>query len=238
MTAPPGSSADHTAQPTEAASVRLAGQHAFLLSEVTARAQDVLGAADQGTWPAAQLHRFLDYLHLEVLRQLTDEEWLVFRAYHRDPQDLAPLHQDHVQLRAAIEALTAASEDAQSPQELATAVRDLITALAHHHAGGERILGSDTPSTTALGSTPHTWYALTEGRIIDLDTLPGAHGLDAALGRLLRLRGGEEVELRASTDPFPIWRRLATADPGGYGFSYLHKGPPQWRAQISRRTGR
>jgi len=146
-----------------------------------------------------------------VLRQVTDEEWLLFRTYHHDPQDLTPLRQEHLKLRGAIEALTAASPDAQSPQQLAAAVRELLTALARHVVEEERILGIDAeaPSTTALGSTPHTWYALTEGAIIDLDTLPGAQGVDAVLGRLLRLRGGEEVELRASADPFPIWRRLA-----------------------------
>jgi hypothetical protein len=94
------------------------------------RAGNLLTEADQGGWPDTELHQFLDYLHLEVLRQVTDEEWLLFRTYHHDPQDLAPLHQDHLQLRGAIEALTAASVDTQSPQQLAAAVRELITALA------------------------------------------------------------------------------------------------------------
>lgn len=236
MTTRPADSDAEIPPPGQAASADLAGQHAFLLNEVNARARNLLSEADQGRWPAAELHRFLDYLHLEVLRQLTDEEWLVFRRYHQDPQNLAPLHEEHLQLRATIEALTAASADVEAPQELAAAIRQFIAALEAHVAEGQRVLGADASSTTALGSVPHTWYALTEGEVIDLDSLPGAQGVDAALGRLLRLRPGEEVELRASTDPRPIWRRLAMADPGGFGFSYVQQGPRQWRAQVSRRS--
>jgi uncharacterized protein (DUF2249 family) len=222
--------------PSEPASVHLTGQHAFMVSEVNARARDVLSEADRGRWPSVKLHQLLNYLHLEVLRQLTDEEWLVFRTYHQDPTDLAPLRAQHLQLRGAIESLTAASPDAQTPAELAAAVRRFIAALESHVAEGQRLLGPDAPSTTALGGVPHTWYALTEGDVVDLDSLPGAQGVDAALARLLRLRSGEAVELRASTDPRPIWRRLAMADPGGYGFRYLQQGPPQWRTQIVRRS--
>jgi uncharacterized protein (DUF2249 family) len=70
---------------------------------------------------------------------------------------------------------------------------------------------------------------------VDLADLPGPLGVDAVVSRLLRLRAGEQVELRANTDPAPIWRRLAMGDPGGYGFSYLARGPGQWRVQVTRR---
>jgi uncharacterized protein (DUF2249 family) len=44
------------------------------------------------------------------------------------------------------------------------------------------------------------------------------------------------VELRCSSDPSPLWQRLARADPGGYGLAYLERGPQRWRLQITRRT--
>lgn len=49
------------------------------------------------------------------------------------------------------------------------------------------------------------------------------------------MRAGEQLELHASSDPYPVWRRAALDDPGGYGFTYLQTGPPQWRVQLDRR---
>lgn len=216
----------------------LPDQHDYLLNEVSVRATALLAHADDGDWPDAELYQLLDYLHLEVLRQINDEEWLLFRNYHQDPKDLTPLRQDHLALRELIDTLTAAASDTHSPAQLAALVRELIAALHTHIATEERVLGSDagSPSTTAMGAVPHSWYALTEGSVIDLDALPGPQGVDAALGRLLRLRRGEEVELSSSSDPFPLWRRLAMTDPAGYGFTYLQQGPAQWRAAIIHRA--
>jgi uncharacterized protein (DUF2249 family)/ElaB/YqjD/DUF883 family membrane-anchored ribosome-binding protein len=217
----------------------LTGEHALLLDEVTARAADLLAEADQDRWPQGELQYLLDYLHLEVLRQVVDEEWLLFRNAHNDSQKVSQLRQDHQELRRVIEGLanSAASAGQQSPHQLAATIRDLLTKLRTHIGAEEQALGADaeSPSTSALGRTSHTWYEFTDGPIIDLDNLPGPQGVDAVLGRLLRLRVDEQVDLRASSDPLPIWRQLAMADPGGYGFSYLQQGPPQWRVQITRR---
>lgn len=217
----------------------LSAEHALLLTEVSARSTDVLAEADQGHWPQRELQQLLDYLHLEVLRQVTDEEWLLFRSSHHDPQGLERLRQDHLELRRLIEVLADSAADAsrQSPDQLAATTRFLLAKLQAHIGAEEQVLETDdaTPSIGALGRTPHTWYALTEAPLIDLDDLPGPQGADAVLGRLLRLRGGEQVDLRASSDPLPIWRRLAMADPDCYGFDYLEEGPPQWRVQITRR---
>lgn len=218
----------------------LTGEHALLLAAVTARASAVLDGADDDRWPQEDLQELLDYLHLEVLRQIVDEEWLLFRNRHNDAEQVAKLYRDHVQLRSQIEVLAdaAGTLDRPTPSHLAVLTRDLLSALQDHIGAEDHVLSSDSspPSTSALGRTPHAWYELTDGPVIDLDALPGPRGIDAVLGRALRLRRGEVVELQASSDPLPIWRQLAGRDPGGYGFDYLQQGPPEWRVRITRRA--
>lgn len=218
----------------------LTGEHALLLGAATSRANAVLADADQDRWPTDALPQFLDYLHLEVLRQVVDEEWLLFRNSRHDPEQLSELRADHQELRRLIDDLGEAATDIadRSPRRLAQTTRELLTKLQSHITAEEQALGGDSvgpSSMSSLGSTPHAWYALIAGDVIDLDAVPGPQGTDAALGRLLRLRAGERLELHASSDPYPIWRRLSLADPGGYGFTYLQTGPPQWRVQLERR---
>ena len=210
------------------------------MAAASSRANDVLAEADQDRWPSDALQHFLDYLHLEVLRQVVDEEWLLFRNSHHAPQQLTKLREDHLELRRLIDDLNeAATNDVdRSPQRLTKVTRELLAKLQAHIDSEQQILADSTtelPSMSALGSIPHSWYSLTAGAVIDLDAAPGPQGVDAALGRMLRLRVGEQLELRASSDPYPIWRRLARADPGGYGFTYPQIEPPQWRVQLDRR---
>lgn len=240
MPTPTQPAEDDAQLPAESTPSTLPAEHDLLLAAVTARSADLLAEADQGRWPHRELQQLLDYLHLEVLRQVVDEEWLLFRDSHHDPQSLNQLRRDHQKLRRLIEDLVdaAARVDQRSPTQLASTTRDLLENLRTHLDAEEKVFGADAepPSTSALGSTPHTWYELIEGSLIDLDTVPGPQGVDAVLGRLLRLRGGEQVDLQASSDPLPLWRQLAMADPGGYGFCYLEQGPPQWLVQITRRA--
>lgn len=158
---------------------------------------------------------------------------------HQGPADLAPLRQDHLDLRGTIEELAdmAGGGADGSATELSRTTRNLLVRLdAHIRAEHDLLIAHDeAPSTASLGSRPHAWYGLTEGPVVDLADLPGPLGVDAVMSRLLRLRAGERVELRANTDPAPIWRRLAMSDPGGYGFRYLARGPAQWRVHVTRR---
>lgn len=125
----------------------------------------------------------------EVLRQIVDEEWLLFCDSHHDPQNLVQLRREHQELRRLIEVLdnAAASTGEQSPNHLAVTTRDLLTKLGTHMGAQEQVLGTDAepPSTSALGSSPHTWYEFTNGPLVDLDNLPGPQGVDAALSRML-----------------------------------------------------
>lgn len=217
----------------------------MLLRQAHRRAQSVLTAADTGNWPERELHELLHYLRLEVLRQVVDEEWLLFRAAHHAPDELALLRRDHLELRLAVDAL-AATEGGRTtrgplaPHELAEITTNVLAQLEAHLAAEEKLLaasGKPVPGVTTLGGKPHEWYALTEGPMIDLEQLPGERGADAALDRLLRLRPGEHVELRCDSDPSPLWQQLTRADVGAYGVEYLERGPRQWRVVITRREG-
>ena len=95
------------------------------------------------------------------------------------------------------------------------------------------------PSPLALADEhrPHELHPLTEGPVIDLDVLPSGRATDAVVDRLLRLRRGEQVELRSGRDPWPVWRRMDDLVPRRYGFAYLQEGPDHWRVQVTRLPG-
>ena len=238
-----GASAGSEREEQGAYRVSLQDEHALLLREVTMRAQAVTSEADRGSWPQAQLRELLNYLHLEVLQQLVDEEWLLFRVVRHAPDELDRLRHDHLELRLAIEVLDQAAArggnaEGLSPQQLSATTRDLLALLLGHLAAEDElaIAGEAAPATTSFGAQPHEWYALTEGPVVELDKLPGERGADAALARLLRLEPTERVEVSASGDPSPLWRRLVASDPGGYGIEYLERGPKRWRVEITRRA--
>jgi uncharacterized protein (DUF2249 family) len=221
----------------------LAEEHAQLLSEVSARAEALLREVGEGRWPILPLRELVDYLHLELLQQVVDEEWLLFRSAYHAPDELARLRRDHLELRLAIDVLAQAAVGGGdlSPQQLAASTQDLLARLEEHLAAEERVLGAagEPPrAATSLGGHPHEWYALTQGPVIDLDALPGGPGFDAVLERLVRMKPGETVELRAGMDLGPMWQRLSRADPGGYGIAVLQNGPTQWRVEVTCRPAR
>ena len=216
----------------------LAEEHEVVRQAVQARAELVIRAADGGTWPAAELTELVNYLQLEVLRQIADEEWLLFRTARTASGELAALRRDHLELRLSVDRLTeaATARATFTAAQLAAATQDLLDQLDTHLRDEEQQLdAADTASTASLGSQPHEWYALTEGPRIDLDQLPGAAGADAVFDRLLRLRPDDQVEIVSGTDPSPLWRRLSYANPGGYRMAVLRKGPPRWEIEIVKR---
>lgn len=229
---------------TAGGAATLAEEHAQLLSEVTARAEILLREAAEDRWPILPLRELVDYLHLEVLQQVVDEEWLLFRSAYHAPDELARLRRQHLELRLAIDVLAQAAAGGSdlSPQQLAAITQDLLVWLEEHLAAEEKVLavaGEPPPrATTSLGGHPHEWYALTRGSMIDLDALPSGPGFDAVLERLVRMKPGETVELRAGIDPGPLWQRLCRADPGGYGIGLLQNGPTQWRVEVTCRPAR
>ena len=225
---------------TENVAASLAEEHTRMRRAVYARAELVLHAADAGSWPAAELTELVNYLQLEVLRQIADEEWLLFRNVRSASDELAALRRDHLELRLSVDLLTGAATARATFTEaqLAAATRDLLAQLDEHLRAEEQQLdmaGKQPASTASLGSQPHEWYAIVENALIDLDRLPGPAGADAVVDRLLRLRSTEQVTVASGTDPSPLWRRLAHASPGGYGMTMLRKGPPRWEMEIVKR---
>lgn len=217
----------------------LADEHVLLLEQVTVRAAEVLAAASDGRWPAGELASLVGYTRAEVLRQVSDEEALLF------PEGSAPaatrLAHDHARLRASAELLAQAAtgEEILSPGQLAAATRDFVDQLEYHMSAEEKLLGyghapHSTPAAATLGGHPHTWYPLTEGPMIDLDTLPAGQAIAAAVDRLLRLPHGEQAEIRSSADISPVWRELGQISPGGYQFAVLEDGPERWRMTVTR----
>ncbi len=234
---PPGS-AGLTAQPP----LTLAEEHVLLLWQVTESAEKLLTATERGRWPGAELAALAGYAQAEVLRQASDEESLLFPAV--PAQTAAGLARDHARLRAAAELLSraAAGEQAMSPAQLATAVRDFTVQLERHLRNEDDLLAPDqaprdVPGTVHLGARPHEWYPLTEGPEVDLDALPPDQAAAAAVDRLLRMHRGEQVELQWSTDLNPVWREMNKLSPDGYRFTVLQDGPARWRMQVIRRKG-
>ena len=224
-----------TAGATRRAPLTLGEEHVLLLWEVTARAEEVLTAAADGRWPGAELAALAGYAHAEVLRQVSDEETLLFSA--APARRVSGLARDHARLRSAIDVLdrAAAGEQPMSPGQVAATTRDFATQLGRHLRAEENLLASGMP-TAALGGHPHEWYTLTEGPVVDLDVLPREEAVDAAVDRLLRMRRGEWVEIRSGTDPEPVWQQVSELSPDGYQFTVLRDGPPRWRMRVTRRN--
>lgn len=219
----------------------LTDEHALLLGQVSARAADLLTAAAEDRWPRQELQSLLGYLRAEVLRQVVDEERLLFPP-HPTPPGFARLRRDHVRLRHCTETLAEAAggEPGWTPAQLTRITLDLLTQLERHLAAEEALLATARAprpvlATAVLTGRPHEWYPLTEGPVIELDALPASQVIDAAVDRLLRLCRGERVELHSSRDLNWVWRRMDRLAPAGYGFVYLHEGPRRWAMQVTRR---
>ncbi|MGH3157319.1 MAG: hemerythrin domain-containing protein [Streptosporangiaceae bacterium] len=218
----------------------LAEEHILLLSQVTARAEELLTAATGGRWPGAELEALAGYARAEVLRQVSDEEALLFPA--APAHEVARLARDHARLRSAADLLTraAAGEQPMSAWQVAAAVRDFVAQFERHLRAEDNLLASgppaqSVPGTTALGGHRHEWYPLTEGPAVDLDALSWDEAVTGAVERLLRMRRGEQVELESGTDLNPIWQEVSEISPDGYRFTVVQDGPPRWRMQITRR---
>ena len=221
-------------------SLTLAEEHVLVLGQVTMSAEKLLDAAEHGRWPGAELTALAGFARAEVLRQVSDEEALLFPAV--PAQTAAGLARDHVRLREAAELLTraAAGEQPMAPAELTAVVRDFVAQLERHLRHEDGLLASGrgsrgVPATVTLGAHPHEWYLLTEGPVVDLDALPAGQAVGAAVDRLLRMGRGEQVELRSSAGLDPVWREISELCPGGYQFTVLEDGPALWRMQVTRR---
>lgn len=222
----------------------LADEHDLLLQQVAVRTEELLSAAEKGGWPGKELTALLGYLRSEVLRQVVDEELLLL-AHHDVQAQAAGLIRDHVRLRAGVETLAEAAVNADrfSASEVSGIAANLFAQLERHCSAEETLLAvsseaQDLPATSLSTKRPHEWYPLTEGSVVDVDALPADQMVEALVDRLLRMRAGEQVELRSDRDLDPVWRRMRWYDPGGYRLVHDLEGPPQWRVRFTRRPAR
>jgi hypothetical protein len=136
----------------------LAEEHVLLLWQVTAGAEKLLTATEHGQWPGGELTALAGYAQAEVLRQVSDEEALLF---------------------PAVPAQAVSGEQPMSLVQLATAVRDFVARLECHLRDEDELLASarapqDVLGTVHFGGHPREWYLGTEGPVVDLDALPQA----------------------------------------------------------------
>jgi uncharacterized protein (DUF2249 family) len=218
----------------------LADEHLLLLWQVTTRADELLTAVTNGRPHGAELAALAGYAEAEVLRQVSDEETLLFPVV--PATEVTGLARDHARLRSAADLLTraAAGKPPMFPAQVAAATRDFVAQFERHLREEEKLLASGgaprgVPATVALGGHPHEWYPLTEGPEVDLDALPQDQAVAAAVDRLLRLRRGEQVELQSGSDLDPVWREMNKLSPAGYRFTVLQDGPGRWRMRVTRR---
>jgi uncharacterized protein (DUF2249 family) len=107
----------------------------------------------------------------------------------------------------------------------------LEAAEARHAAPGD----GSVICRTGAHPHPHEKHPLAEEPLIDMDAFPADLMVELAVGRVLRLRRGEQAEMRSGRDPRRVWLEVDRLIPGGYGFTYLQDGPDRWRMQVTRR---
>jgi uncharacterized protein (DUF2249 family) len=222
---------------------RLAAEHADLLRNVVARADDVLATAATSRWPERELADLIDYLRSELITQTRIEEQLLFaNAEHSSSEAMSRLARDHVRLRYALEALTdfAGHRGRRDAQSLAATVRGLVTQLSEHLRQEREVLSRHAGDTAwqqamdAMDHRPHAWYPLTHAPVINLDAFPSGQALEAVSPRVQQLHPGDQLELTGSADPKLLCSRLLRDQ--DIAVNYLVDGPQAWHVTVTRRT--
>ena len=224
---------------------RLADEHAVLLHEVHLREREARTALGTGRWPDREIDALVAYLRYEVLDQAANEESLLFP---RTSQGLADrrvhaLVEDHVHLRDVTERLAAvrtADGRGDEPAALVELLDDLEESLDRHMRAEQTVLATATPVGVEALRHPfrcHLWFPLTEGADLDLDVLPREFAHRAALERFSRMRPGQRLLVRSSSELESLWNLLTCSRPGEFGWVYLDEGPEEWRAEVTRRAG-
>ena len=233
-------------QPTEFAGLTarppltLAEEHVLLLWQVTASAEKLLTATEHGRWPGAELAALAGYAQAEVLRQVSDEEALLFPAV--PAQTAAGLARDHVRLRAAAELLAraAAGDQPMSPAQLAAAVRDFVVQLERHLRNEDDLLAPGRAAGRAWHRAPRRPPARVvpahrgaRGRPRRAPPGPsGRRGRRPAAADAPRRAGRTAV--RHQPGPGVAGARRSSAR-AATGSPSLQDGPARWRMQVTRR---
>jgi uncharacterized protein (DUF2249 family)/hemerythrin-like domain-containing protein len=219
----------------------LADEHAVLSDEVGNRNHAVLSALREGRWPDSELDALVDYLRYEVLDQAVTEERLLF-PLTGDGLAEGPVHRlvtDHVRLRALTDQLADLRRTRPDPAVLVDLLDSVVAFLDRHMRDEEAALATATTAGVESLRQPfrcHLWFPMTEGHVLDLDTLPHEFAHRAAVERFLRLPPGEQIVVRSAHELDGLWNALAGRLPGEIGWVYLEEGPQRWQAQVTRRA--
>jgi hypothetical protein len=205
----------------------LAAEHAVLLSEVHLRERAVRTALGTGRWPDREIDALVAYLRYEVLDQAANEESLLFPRTSQGIADrrVHALVEDHVHLRDVTERLAAvrtADGTGDEPAALVELLDDLEESLDRHMRAEQTVLASATPVGVESLRHPfrcHLWFPLTEGTELDLDALPREFAHRAALERFSRMRPGERLLVRSSSEVESLWSLLTCSRPGEFGWA-------------------
>jgi uncharacterized protein (DUF2249 family) len=220
----------------------LAEEHAILVHEVRLRHRAVLGGLDDARWPDRELAALVAYLRYEVLDQAVTEERLLFPLTRErgTGSQVHGLAVDHVRIRDVTDQLAGLVATDGPPREATTLVDllDGLEELLETHMWTEQWVLSPATGVESVRRPfrCHLWFPITEGPDIDLDRLPAEVAHAAALERLSRLRPGESVTIRCSTDLQSLWRALSRGQPEEFAWACLDEGPANWRAEIMRRS--
>jgi uncharacterized protein (DUF2249 family) len=204
-----------------------------LLWQICAYVDDFAAAARTGHELIPAFDSLLTFLHYRLLPYMAEEERR-FRGEHLTPAEHHQQLTDHNQIRDSVEVIEGAETEALSL--LATAA--LVTRIDEHAQReqswitgyGQRIQGIGDDEAFANWALP---LLLTED--IDIEALPSDYADTLVLARLLRMRRGESLRLRARHDLHPLWRQLRARDQGGHAWAYQTAGPRNWVACITRR---
>jgi hypothetical protein len=177
---------------------------AQLIWQVSARSEALLGDVRAGRPAAPALRALLGYLREVVLQRIADEDSRVAASLHEVPGVVAALRSEHLRLREDVEDLAQALGDGRALRldGLEGIVQRLVDRL-DRHLSLEAVAFMGPPTGQRHGgdwADAIRWYPVIEGAVIDMDEAACDEAQDAVLGRLLRLRPGEDVELHGHGD--------------------------------------
>lgn len=230
-----------TAEHTSVADT-LAGEHALLLRGVNRRALPVLALLDTRAWPHAELGTLIAFLRNAVLRQVSDEESLMY-PHDATAPPFAELSADHVRLHNLTTRLELARAQECDPHELRALIEQLVTTLERHLAAEQAVLAalpdlpSEVPSAAALVAGEQSLLPDTGPVLISLDGLPEERAAEWAVERLLRLSPLQSAQIHSGDAGklARVRRWLQAFDSARYGVAQGVTGR-EYTLEVTRRS--